>query len=87
MTLENAQRAYGEAHRMVVMLTEKLDALRKERTNLSEDDPRARMKAQKRIFKVQSTLVTKWGNACQKRNIALSAVEKILREHATLETK
>jgi len=83
----DAIRAYKEAHRKVVELNEKLSALREERTNLSEDDPRAHRKAQKRIFSEQTALVTRWGNASQKRNKALSALEKILKEHAVLESK
>lgn len=87
VALCDAADAYGEAHRTVVMLTEKLDALREERTTLSEDDPRQRTRVLKRIFKDQTTLVTKWATARQRRNIALSEVEKILREHAILESK
>ena len=82
-----ATEIYKEAHRNVLGIEKDLSALREERTNLSEDDPRAHRKAQKRIFSKQTALVTRWGNAAQKRNKALSALEKILREQAILESK
>jgi hypothetical protein len=82
-----AMETYKEAHRNVLKIEKELSALREERTNLSEDDPRAYKKAQKRIFSKQTALVTRWGNASQKRNKELSALETILREYAVLESK
>jgi hypothetical protein len=82
-----AMETYKEAHRNVLKIEKELSALREERTNLPEDGSKGRMKAQKRIFSKQSVLVTRWGNASQKRNKALSALEKILKEQAVLESK
>lgn len=82
-----AMEIYKGAHRDVLKIEKELSALREERTNLSEDDPRGRMKALKRLFGRQTALVTRWGNASQKRNKALSALEKILQEQAVLESK
>lgn len=78
---------YLDAHRLVLEAEKELDALREERANLSEDDPRGRMKTQKRLFSKQTTLVAKICNASQKRNKALLGLERILRERAVLESK
>ena len=82
-----AMEIYKKAHRDVLKIEKELRALREERTSLPEDASRDRMKAQKRLFGKQTTLVTRWGNAAQKRNKALSALEKILQEQAVLESK
>ena len=93
MALCDAADAYGEIHRNVVSIEKQLGALRDERSNLwpeselSKDGRRARVKALKKIFGKQSSLVTRWGNASQKRNRALLALEEILKEQAVLESK
>jgi hypothetical protein len=93
MALCDAADAYGEAHRNVLEVEKNLSALREERTNLwpetelSKEGRRARIKALKKIFSKQTALVTRWGNVSQKRNKELSALEKILKEYAVLESK
>ena len=87
-----AMEIYKGAHRDVLKIEKELSALREERAqtlghDLSEDGLRQARKALKKIFSKQSVLVTRWGNASQKRNKALSALEKILQEQAVLESK
>jgi len=83
----DSYQSYLDAHRIVLGAEEELAALRKERTNLSEDDPRGHRKARKRLFSRQTTLVAKICNASQKRNKALVGLEAIMREQAVLESK
>ncbi len=85
--LLDSYRDYIDSHCVVLKVEKELGALREERTNLPEDDSRGRMKAQKRLFSKQTTLIAKICNASQKRNKALVGMERILREQAVLESK
>lgn len=93
MDLETALNEYRKWHRKVHDIESELRALREERSKLhpvemlSEHGRQERVKDVKRILKRQAPVIVNWGNASQKRNRALSAIEKILRAEVELETK
>ena len=93
MDLEQAIEEYKKWYRKVHKAEVELRALREERSrllpeeSLSDEGRRGRMKALKRIWKKQDTLVQNISNASQKRNKALSDLEEILKRDVVLETK